>query len=726
MQLSEVSPLHNSAGEPVTDLWSDYEIRMKRLHLHLAQALIEFELVTTEQELRALFKGSPVPEDYFTLNHKPRDEALEEFSQALQVSKNIDDHPFLNLSEALQLTEIEEDFLFAILAPYLDSMNGSIYGTLLQRDTAVQPNMETLAMLYAPTVQQRAAIREVFDPARSFSHYLFPELEADDDPWYQPLTLDSGMIKRLLGNASTGQLSRSIRYISIEEEPHALFIQEEIQERLLQMGEQLMEEDEEAASTTFIHLQGTPGCGRTFQVHHFASAYEMDLFILDTDFLDSTQEFERQVKKLFREALLSASIIMIRNLDHMFQKDSSYLSSDVRSTLNQELKYYQGLVFFSSSGNWRDAFDDVRKLTISVKNPNEQERKKLWLKFAEWYDFAPDVNWDMIAGAFRLPTGAINAVVRQAKEQRLLLAKEADATLLHEACYEQVEHKLAEKGDKLQVKGTWDDLVLPKAQKAQLRQACNQMTYRTKVFGEWGFSDKLSYGKGLSMLFSGPPGTGKTMGAEVVAHELGLHIYKIDLSRVVSKYIGETEKSLQSIFDEAEKSHAILFFDEMDALFGKRSEVKDAKDKYANIEVSFLLQKMEQYEGITILATNLLQNIDEAFLRRIQYIIHFPFPKKEEREKMWQNVFPKKLPVDDDVDAREIAEKLEVAGGNIKNIAVSAAFLAAADENHVTMQHIVKAALQEARKTGKVINTDDWIEFLTEEEDAHGQVDGHR
>jgi SpoVK/Ycf46/Vps4 family AAA+-type ATPase len=262
---------------------------------------------------------------------------------------------------------------------------------------------------------------------------------------------------------------------------------------------------------------------------------------------------------------------------------------------------------------------------------------------------------------------------------------------------------------KIQPRYTWSDLVLPSDQMAQIRSICQQVKYQHIVYGQWGFGRKLSLGKGLNALFSGPPGTGKTMTAEVIANELGLDLYKIDLSQVVSKYIGETEKSLNRIFTSAEQTNAILFFDEADALFGKRSEVKDAHDRYANIEIAYLLQKMEEYEGITILTTNLVQNLDEAFTRRIRFIIEFPFPDVENRLEIWRHAFPKETPVSSDVNFAAIAQQFKLAGGNIRNIALSAAFLAAEAGQSVNMAHLLQATRREFQKMGRLINEEEFL-----------------
>jgi hypothetical protein len=247
----------------------------------------------------------------------------------------------------------------------------------------------------------------------------------------------------------------------------------------------------------------------------------------------------------------------------------------------------------------------------------------------------------------------------------------------------------------------WDDLILPEPQMLQLRGLCDQVAHRHRVEVEWGFADKLSLGQGISALFAGPSGTGKTMAAGIVARALHLDLYRIDLSQTVSKFIGETEKNLDRIFAQARESDAVLFFDEADTLFGKRTEVKDSHDRYANLEVGYLLQKMEEYGGLAILATNLRQHIDEAFTRRLRAIIEFPFPDLSERLRIWKTVFPAMAPLADDVDFTSLARDVKLAGGSIRNIALSGAFLAAAEGCPIRQAHLERAAREEYRKVGR-------------------------
>jgi SpoVK/Ycf46/Vps4 family AAA+-type ATPase len=249
---------------------------------------------------------------------------------------------------------------------------------------------------------------------------------------------------------------------------------------------------------------------------------------------------------------------------------------------------------------------------------------------------------------------------------------------------------------------TWDDIILPPDPLVQLREICYAVQYRPTVYTQWGFEQKLSRGKGTNAIFTGPSGTGKTMAAEIIANELGLDLYKIDLSAVVSKYIGDTEKNLERIFHEAQTSNAILFFDEADALFGKRSEVKDAHDRYANIEIAYLLQRIEEYDGIVILATNMKKNMDEAFVRRMQFTLEFPFPEEADRLRIWSKIWPTETPRGDDLDLAFMARQFKLTGGNIKNIALAAAFLAAADSSRVKMAHLIQATKREYQKMGKL------------------------
>jgi hypothetical protein len=312
-----------------------------------------------------------------------------------------------------------------------------------------------------------------------------------------------------------------------------------------------------------------------------------------------------------------------------------------------------------------------------------------------------------LAGQFNLNRHDIASIVVRAR-------KEDDGRTFPErvwgGCRARTRPTLDRLADRLDTKATWDHIVLPSPESALLRQVAAQVDSRAKVYDEWGFRDRMNRGFGISALFAGESGTGKTMAAEVLANALNLDLYRIDLSAVVSKYIGETEKNLRQVFDEAEDGGAILLFDEADALFGKRSEVRDSHDRYANIEINYLLQRMEAYRGLAILATNMKSALDSAFMRRLRFIIKFPFPGAAERRLMWERAFPAGTPLG--VLDYDRLSKLGVTGGTIHNITLNAAFSAARAGTPVTMASILEAARTEFRKTDRPVNESDfrWTE----------------
>ncbi|MFW5778687.1 MAG: ATP-binding protein [Coleofasciculus sp.] len=276
-------------------------------------------------------------------------------------------------------------------------------------------------------------------------------------------------------------------------------------------------------------------------------------------------------------------------------------------------------------------------------------------------------------------------------------------THLWDICRIQSRPRLEDLAQRLEPTATWDDFVLPEPELKLLKDMVNQVRQRVKVYTEWGFGHKSNRGLGISALFAGQSGTGKTMAAEVLANALRLDLYRIDLSAVISKYIGETEKNLRRIFDAAETGGAILLFDEADAIFGKRTQVKDSHDRHANVEVSYLLQRMEAYQGLAILTTNLKESLDQAFLRRIRFIVKFPYPDAASRAKIWEKIFPKETPTRK-LDYARLG-KLQATGGNIRSIAMNAAFFAAEEGKPVTMQHLLDATKQECAKLERGITS---------------------
>jgi SpoVK/Ycf46/Vps4 family AAA+-type ATPase len=342
---------------------------------------------------------------------------------------------------------------------------------------------------------------------------------------------------------------------------------------------------------------------------------------------------------------------------------------------------------------------------VTYPRPTYPQRRALWTHYLDGHGATPDLDVTAVAGRFRLTGGQIRDAVLDARHRAAQGPpgkRTIDTDDLFAAARARTSDQLIALAKKVEPRHTWDDLVLPDDQLTQLREMCDQMRYRPIVLGEWGFDRKLSLGKGLNALFAGPSGTGKTMAAEVIARDLGLDLYKIDLSTVVSKYVGETEKNLERIFRAAHNSNAILFFDEADALFGKRSEVRDAHDRYANVEISYLLQKMEEYDGLVVLTSNLSKNMDEAFMRRMHFTVEFPYPEEDARRRIWGIVLPTEAPLAPNIDFCLLAERYRLTGGNIRNVALTAAFLAARDSEIIGMDHLLWATRREFQKMGRL------------------------
>ena len=384
--------------------------------------------------------------------------------------------------------------------------------------------------------------------------------------------------------------------------------------------------------------------------------------------------------------------------------DSDSPQAGSNSPVSRLLSRTTGLVFVDT----REALQAAPEtsLRVDVARPTAAEQREVWTSLLGKDAGATPA---MLAAQFNLSVAGIHQIAHLAAPESATPDAAADANpdanphdRLWAACLAGTRPRLDSLAQRVDARATWEDLVLPPSETSLLRQVAAQVSQRGTVHETWGFATKMNRGLGISALFAGDPGTGKTMAAEVIANELRLNLYRIDLSAVVSKYIGETEKNLRRLFDAAEDGGAILFFDEADALFGKRSEVKDSHDRYANIEINYLLQRMESYGGLAILATNRQSALDTAFMRRLRFVVNFPHPGVAQRKSMWQRVFPPAVPAQG-LDLDRLA-RLNLTGGNISSIALNAAFQAAQTNSPVTMQLIMDSARTELKKLGRVVN----------------------
>lgn len=462
-----------------------------------------------------------------------------------------------------------------------------------------------------------------------------------------------------------------------------------------------------------IFLFGEHGSGKKYQASAFCQAFGREMLVVRGNVLpDSAYDIAKLVRILKRETVLRGNAVLcFADLP----KDR-----EISAHLLQELGEWEEPVFFTS------VFKSLAKLQnngnrmihIEIPETTTEERLILWKHVLKKEEIPENFDLLFLADKYQLTPGAIVTSAEEYENRLEMEGRTAEAKWLLEACRNRLEHSLGDDAVRIQAQYQWEDLVLPVFQKKMLQDACDQVMYHHQVYHLWKFEEKIAYGKGVSMIFYGPPGTGKTMAAQVMANRLGMELYKVDMASIMSKYIGESEKKLGNIFRQAAKSQSILFFDEADALFGKRTEQRDSNDKYANASTAYLLQKIEEYEGVMILATNLLQNFDNAFLRRFKYVIEFPFTDTERRQKIWERVFPSEVPKEA-LDVQFLAEEYKFSGSQIKNVAVAAAFLAAAKKEQVTMKHVLTAVQRELAKTGKKMIASDFgpYYYLMEEQE---------
>jgi SpoVK/Ycf46/Vps4 family AAA+-type ATPase len=415
------------------------------------------------------------------------------------------------------------------------------------------------------------------------------------------------------------------------------------------------------------------------------------------------REREALIRLWEREAVLDENALLI-DCDEFDQNDAAR-----RAALNHFIERTLGVLMVTTRERIQSA--QRRMISLDVYKPSAREQRVIWQNALGEMASSLNGNLEALVSQFNLSAPAIRA----ASAQAIGLSTNETARVLWEACQMQARPRLSDLAQRIEPVAVWSELILPESQLATLRELATHVRQRHQVYETWGFAAKSSRGLGISALFAGASGTGKTMAAEVLANELHLDLYRIDLSSVVSKYIGETEKNLRRVFDAAESGGAILLFDEADALFGKRSEIKDSHDRYANIEVSYLLQRMEAYRGLAILTTNMKESLDTAFLRRIRFIVNFPFPDAAQRAEIWRHIYPTTVPTEG-IDANKLAQ-LNVAGGNIRNIALNAAFLAADERGSqsVRMKHLLRAARSEYAKLDKPLTDGeirDWVREL--------------
>ncbi|MCL2399591.1 MAG: ATP-binding protein [Defluviitaleaceae bacterium] len=442
-------------------------------------------------------------------------------------------------------------------------------------------------------------------------------------------------------------------------------------------------------------LSGAIGSGKKLTLQFLAKEEQTQFLLIDLDrrFPGDTNldNFSNLMEELLFLALIERVVLCFSLKDPESNDKIQYIYDMAK-------KYQLGIFILTESTRYETAKDGFIVNCIDYPLPDLEKSPKFWELFSEKYEYSPDINWTQIAARYTLTPGRIETAIRNAAVMARSQNEPISEEMISETVIRENTGRLSTIADRIKVIYTWDDLMLDDVPKGKLIEACNRIKQRHTVEIQWG--GKFAYGNGVSILLYGPPGTGKTMSAQVIAGELGLPLYRINLAHIVSKYIGETAKNINMVFNEAKSSNVILFFDEADALFAKRTDVKNSNDRHANSESSYLLQKIEEYSGISILATNLANAFDEAFRRRINYMVNIHMPSSSQRLEIWKRCIPPRAPIADDVDLKILADNLEFSGSVIRSAALQAAYFAAGECTAICMKHFAKAVHLELQKLG--------------------------
>lgn len=623
------------------------------------------------------------------------------------------DFPFYKLCKRLDLNNFDVFCLTCAIVSSTQTNYASVFQLINQNGNLSVPTIESAARVYFGA---KFTMVNAFGRMSRALERLEPVISlkiSEMAPFQTAISPDKRLIDFLFGmepEAIDSHYKRFLSRVTNDDELEPLIANQEQPEQL-----EISYQDQ----VRIFALWGDEGSGRTFTIRHFCKDKEMGcidinggkLFSYDFAFVENT------IWAAGREALLTGSACSISNVSYREEEKEKFYG-------------YMDLTFGKLSAREIPVFIiskeklPIREMTnmlftqLELPTPTNNERIQVWQYYAEAYSLETEVDLVEMATKFLFTPGKIKNSLEQAK--RLANMKKLMSiprNILFESCYSQMSHELTQKATKIKATYTWDDIVMSKEQRQSLEYACDQMRYRKQVFEDWDYNRKYPYGRGLSVLLFGAPGTGKSMCAQVLANALNLELYRVDLSKVVDKYVGETEKSISMIFREAKKCNVVLFFDECDTLFAKRSDDGGSNQASANNKTALLLQEVEAYDGVSVLATNYKHNIDPAFFRRMKFIVEFQFPDPQTRKILWETTIPKGTPLAEDVDVDFLANRFEFVGGNIKNCILNAAFLAAGDPTSagkVHMRHYLLAIKYEFVKTGKVFTRVDFEPFAEE------------
>lgn len=589
-----------------------------------------------------------------------------------------------SLSDRLGLSPFEQDLLLFCAGMELDGTWGQLCASAQGDPQRTYPTF-SLALAALPNSHWTA-----LTPMGSLRRWRVIEVGPGNALTQSPLRLDERVLHYLLGTSHLDErLQGLVTPVPIQGN-HQMSLCESDHQLVQHIARVLVNSDRD--HDAIVQLCGNDGASKRAIAAAVCDTLGWTLHVMAGEVIPTVPGDLNDVMRLWeREAFLHNSALLL---------DSDDVAADnlaQTQAIARILETYPHPLLLTSRD--RRSLGQRPLITFDVEPPSPQEQRQLWHR--QLSQVSGDLNGlldepvERLVCQFRLNATAIRAACLKS-QSHLNQDVEEMGQRLWSTCRLQGRSQMDSLAKRIESASTWEDLVLPDKQRSSLQEILAQVRQRTRVYETWGFGGQSGRGLGITALFAGPSGTGKTMAADIIANELQLDLYRIDLSSVVSKYIGETEKNLRRLFDAAEAGGAILLFDEADALFGKRSPVKDSHDRHANIEVAYLLQRMEAYHGLAILTTNLKDSLDQAFLRRIRFVVQFPFPDARQREAIWRRIFPEATPTEG-LNYPKLG-KLNVTGGNIRNIALNSAFIAADAGEPVMMKHILAAAKSEYMK----------------------------
>jgi hypothetical protein len=604
--------------------------------------------------------------------------------------------PLDRLCRALELSSTERRVLWVLSVLELDASVRQHAATLLESSS--HPTFEMLEAMCYRDADRQASMEQLSEDGKLFRFCLAASGD-NDRPWLSRRVRVAPRVLEMM--MSPLRLDPEVaRAAALVADPVSGTLL--VDERLRALADDTLRRHRDELGGSMLVIAGPRGSGRGSLACAAAKASALPALVVRAQALPHDRlELARTLRAIQREAILFGAALVVRDLDAL-AGDTERAEPDRIAPVVAQLSAHPGPV--AATATSVTALGEHARLAVLVELgvPDELVRATLWQR-------ALGAGQDEVARAaserYRITGGLIERAAAFARVQASARKTTIELDDIRRGIRGQLDGELATLGRRVEWKQTWADVVLPDDVLAELNELIGRIRHRRRVLDDWGFGRKVARGTGVSALFSGPPGTGKTMVAGLIARELELDLYQIDASRMVSKWIGETEKNLARLFDAAAAGHVVLLFDEADSLFAKRTEVKSSTDRYANLEVNYLLQRMEAFEGITILTTNLESSVDEAFKRRLAFRVAFPVPESEERERLWQALLPSEAAVAADIDFALLADKFEMTGGYIRNAVMRAAFLAAADGGAIAMRHLQRAAVLEYTAMGKIAHT---------------------